>query len=192
MLAKLRKPTHRPDPPDRARTMAQVITATLDRIAGLDEALPELRVLALGLTARGLSALNDRPLPSLSQLQETLHRLAPQESPAMRDARALLISRLDRRRLRRLPAAGLTGVEAQEVSMDEFFDVFGLPAEPDVADEAAAALATVAPTTDGSAGASPASVGAAPPSPEPPAPAMSVQETSLDDFNSVLAAQTRA
>jgi hypothetical protein len=197
MLAKLRKPTHRPDPPDRARTMAQAITATLDRIAGLDEALPELRVLAQGLATRGLSALNDRPLPSLAQLQETLHRLAPHESPAMRDARAMLISCLDRRRLRRLPSVGLTGVEAQEVSMDEFIDVFGLPAQPALAGTPAGTAEATSPapaTAEPAKGAAAAAQAptATGPWPEPGAPPMSVQEASLDDFNAALAAQTRA
>lgn len=207
MLAKLRKPTHRPDPPDRARTMAQVITATLERVAGLDEAMPELRVLAQGLASRGLSALNDRPLPSLAHLQETLRRLAPQESPAMRDARALLISRLDRRSLRRLPSAGLSGVDAQEVSMDAFFEVFGLPAEPQFAGStspgaemaaspapsalpaAAKAQGATAAASAGSPGPWPGPAAAGPD--DASAPALSVQEASLDDFNAVLAAQAR-
>lgn len=83
---------------DRARTLAHILTVTLDKVPGLRQALPRLHDLENALRERGLVALNDAPLPTTDQIRAQIARLSPHDSPDMQAARAHLLSSLDRRR----------------------------------------------------------------------------------------------
>lgn len=111
---------------ERARNLAHILTVTLDKIPGLREAIPRLRQLELALRERGMVALNDAPLPGVEQIRMQIARLAPQENPAMIDARALLLGSLDRRaksRRNNSPAiVDQDGVYAGEATLSEFME----------------------------------------------------------------------
>ena len=111
---------------ERARNLAHILSVTLDKIPGLREAIPRLQQLEASLRERGMVALNDAPLPGVDQIRTQIARLAPQENPAMIDARALLLGSLDRRaRSRRGNGPTIVnqdGVFAGEATLSEFME----------------------------------------------------------------------
>lgn len=180
----------------RGRTMAGIVEATLDKLPGLGEALPALPQLAQGLRERGLAALNDQPLPSLAQIRSAVQALPLAAAGPLLEARVLMLSRLDRRQVRRpsplRPSPADAGIETQDMALSEFFEVSGMPIPAWLADE----LAGRAPSNSA---APPAPVAAAAPQAQTggerrarPRPAGSrthpgqedvfVAEVSMDDF----------
>jgi len=120
------KPTSPLDRQDRARTLAHILTVTLDKVPGLREALPRLHELESSLRERGLGALNDGPLPTTEQISAHIRRLCPGDSADMQAARAQLLGSLDRRRKQRrknLPTYISTdAVFAGEATLSQFME----------------------------------------------------------------------
>jgi hypothetical protein len=120
------KPTSPPDRQDRARTLAHILTATLDKVPGLRQALPRLHELEGALRERGLIALNDAPLPTTEQIRAHIKRLCPGENVDMQTARAQLLGSLDRRhkpRRKNLPTYISTeALYAGEATISQFME----------------------------------------------------------------------
>lgn len=131
----------------RGRTMADIVDATLDKLPGLRQALPVLAQLAQGLRERGLVALNDRPLPSLAQIRAAVQALPLGGQGPLLEARLLMLSRLDRRRVRRQaqsPAVTADpGLETRDMDLSEFFEVSGMPIPDWLAEELAGGAVAV-------------------------------------------------
>jgi hypothetical protein len=96
-MPRVMPPTAR-DRQERARTLAHILTVTLDKVPGLRDALPRLRDLETGLRERGMVALNDAPLPTAEQLRRQIARLSPGDSADLQAARVQLLATIDRRR----------------------------------------------------------------------------------------------
>lgn len=122
------------DRQDRARAIALVLTATLDKVPGLREALPRLRELEAALRDRGLVALSDAPLPSVAQLRAHIACLSPNDSPELQASRVRLLASIDRRRQRRrenMPTfVSNEDLYAGEATFSQFLEEFGSASAP--------------------------------------------------------------
>lgn len=114
---------------ERARTIAHMLTVTLDKVPGLRQALPRLHELETALRQRGLGALAEAPLPGYEEIRAAIARLTPDDSPELQAARAQLLASLDRRAGPR-PRTLATIVSddewyVAEISPSQFMDALG-------------------------------------------------------------------
>lgn len=109
---------------DRARTLAHILTVTLDKVPGLREALPRLHELESALRQRGVAALDGAQLPGFDELRAAIARLTPDDSPELHSARAQLLAALDRRAGKRFkPVSTIVSDDslfAGEITMSQF------------------------------------------------------------------------